>query len=468
MQKVFDEVNSLDKRCYDEFGLSEDILMEHAAASLMQYIQGKYTKNEKILIVCGSGNNGADGIALARLLHRRYDISLYIPFGVTSKMAKLQYKRAKLLNINIVGDLTSLDIEHTPNIIVDSLFGSGLNRDLDEQSIRLISLLNSLYAHKIACDIPSGINKNGQITTVAFRANTTITMGALKTSLYSDIAKDYVGNIIVSDLGIQREVYETNTNTYLLDFFDMEVPFRTKQNSHKGKYGHLSVVVGEKKGAGIIAADAAFAFGAGLVTTVAHEDINPPLHIMQDHTIPDNCTTIAIGMGLGRYEKNEIQSILENDIPKVIDADLFYDEMILKVLNTENIVLTPHPKEFCSLLKITQIADISVEELQNNRFKYIRLFGQKYSQTVLLLKGANSLITYNNSVYINNLGSSVLSKGGSGDVLTGLIASLLTQGYSAINSAITGTLAHSIAAKNYEKNNYSLTPADLIEGVKVL
>ena len=468
MQKVFDEVNTLDKRCYKEFGLSEDILMEHAAASMMQYIQNKFVSNEKILIVCGAGNNGADGIALCRLLYKRYDINLYIPNGVKSDMAKLQYKRAQLLGINMVSDLSSIGIEHSPNVIVDCLFGSGLSRDLDEESQKLIKLLNSLYAHKIACDIPTGINVNGQITTHCFRANTTITMGALKTQLYSDMVKDYIGNVIVSDLGIQRVNYETKTNTYLLDKYDMEVPFRTMQNSHKGKYGHLSVIVGEKKGAGIIACEAAFAFGTGLVTAVVHEELNIAFHIMQNHTIANNSTAIAIGMGLGRYEQKEIKEIFDNDIAKVIDADLFYDEIILTVLNKEGIVLTPHPKEFCSLLVLCKIADITIEELQNNRFKYLRLFGEKYPQTVLILKGANSLIIYENIIYINNLGSVVLSKGGSGDVLTGLIGSLLAQGYNAINASITASLAHVIAANKYTKNNYSLTPTDLIEGIKVL
>ena len=468
MQRVFDEVNTLDKRCYEEFGLSEDLLMEHAATSMMQYIQNKFVSNEKVLIVCGAGNNGADGIALSRLLCGRYDISLYIPYGTKSKMAQLQYKRAELLGVNIVADLSTLGVEHTPNVIVDCLFGSGLSRPLDEQSQNLIKLLNSLYAYKIACDIPSGIDINGQITTNCFRANTTITMGALKTQLYTDIAKDYVGHVIVSDLGIQRVNYETYTNTFLLDKYDMEVPFRTVQNSHKGKYGHLSVIVGEKKGAGIIACEAAFAFGAGLVSAVTHEELNLPLHIMQNHAVVDNSTAIAIGMGLGRYESKEIKEIFSNDIPKVIDADMFYDEIILESLNKEGVVLTPHPKEFCSLLRLTKIADISIEQLQNNRFKYLRLFGERYPKTVVLLKGANSLIIYENIIYINNLGSSILSKAGSGDVLTGLIASLLAQGFTAVNSAITATLAHAEAATKYDKNNYSLTPQDLIEGIKVL
>jgi len=468
MQKVFEEVNTLDRRCYDDFGLSEDILMEHAANAMMLYIQNKFSDNEKILIVCGTGNNGADGITLARLLYLRYDVSLYIPNAPKSHMAKLQYKRIQLLGITPIEDLSTLGIQHSPNVIVDCLFGTGLNKTLNRESQNLIKLLNSLYAHKIACDIPSGITRSGEILNQCFRANTTITMGALKTQLYSDQAKDFVGNILVSNLGIQREKYETQSNTFLLDELDMEVPFRTVQNSHKGKYGHLSVLVGEKKGAGIIACEAAFAFGTGLVTAVAHEELNIPFHIMQNHTISENSTAIAIGMGLGRYESAEIKKILHNKIAKVIDADLFYDEVIEEILNKENIVLTPHPKEFCSLLKICDIADISIEQLQNNRFKYLRLFGRKYPKTVLLLKGANSLIIHENNIYINTYGSAVLSKGGSGDVLSGLIASLLAQGYNAINSAITGSLAHSIAASKYKKNNYSLNPSDLIEAVKIL
>ncbi|OUR71942.1 bifunctional ADP-dependent (S)-NAD(P)H-hydrate dehydratase/NAD(P)H-hydrate epimerase [Arcobacter sp. 31_11_sub10_T18] len=468
MQKVFDEVNTLDKRCYEELGLSEDILMEHAANSMLEYIQNKFISNEKILIVCGAGNNGADGIALARLLYGKYDVSLYLPYGSKSYMSKLQHKRTQLLGIEIIEDLSTLGINHTPNIIVDCLFGSGLSRDLDSESQNLIKLLNSLYAHKISCDIPSGINDKGQITTTCFRANTTITMGALKTQLYTDRVKDYVGNILVSNLGIQRIHYETQSNTYLLDELDMEVPYRTIQNSHKGKYGHLSVIVGEKIGAGIIACEAAFSFGAGLVTAVSHENLNIPLHIMQNHTIPINCTALAIGMGLGRYESKEIQKIFDTDIAKVIDADLFYDEIILTILNKENIVLTPHPKEFCSLLKLCEICDISIDELQDNRFKYLRLFGEQYPQSVLLLKGANSLMTYENMIYINTLGTVALSKGGSGDVLSGLIASLLAQGYNGINACITASLAHSISASKYTKNNYALTPQDLIEGIKIL
>lgn len=452
MQKLFDEVNSLDKRCYEKFLLSEDLLMEHAASNMALYISEKYSSFESILIVCGSGNNGADGIALARLLHTKFDVKLYLASTPKSSMAQLQLQRAKTLDIKIVNELFNADI------IVDCLFGTGLNKPLDEKSINLLNTLNSYNSFKIACDIPSGI---------AFEADITITMGALKTSLFSDMAKDYVGKILVANLGVQREIYEIDSNKFLLDESDMKLPIRNKKNAHKGTYGHLNVVAGCKKGAGIIAANAAFGFGAGLVSVVCHENLDLPYHIMQTHFISENCTAIAIGMGLGKYETDEIRKILNKKVPKIIDADLFYDKLICEVLE-QDVVLTPHPKEFVSLLKLCDIADISVEELQNNRFLYVEKFCKKYPNVVLLLKGANVIISSNEKLYVNSFGSVVLSKGGSGDVLSGLIGSLLAQGYQSLDATITASLAHAIASKNYSKNNYSLTPLDLIEEIKKL
>ena len=461
MQKLFDEVNSLDKRCYEKFLLSEDLLMEHAASSMALYISEKYSSFESILIVCGSGNNGADGITLARLLHTKFDVNLYLAATPKSSMAQLQLQRAKTLDIKIVNELFEADI------IVDCLFGTGLNKPLDDKSINFLNTLNSYNSFKIACDIPSGINNLGQIQNVAFEADITITMGALKTSLFSDVAKDYVGEIIVADLGVQREIYEIDSNKFLLEKSDMKLPFRNKKNAHKGSFGHLNVVAGCKKGAGIIAANAAFNFGAGLVSIVCHEKFDLPYHIMQTHFISENCTAIAIGMGLGKYETDEIRKILNKPVAKIIDADLFYDKLICEVLE-KNIVLTPHPKEFVSLLKLCDIANISVEELQNNRFLYVGKFCKKYPNVTLLLKGTNVIISQNEKLYVNSFGSSVLSKGGSGDVLSGLIGSLLAQGYKSLDAAITASLAHAIAGQSYTKNNYSLIPSDLIDEIRKL
>jgi len=459
MQKIFDEVNSLDKRCLDKFSLTEDILMENASISMMNHIDKKCQKKDKIVIVCGSGNNGADGIVLARLLRSKYQVSLYLPYGVKSVMAKKQFNRAQKLKVKIDSKLKKSDV------LVDCLFGSGLNRDLDEKSISIIKRMNKKNAYKISCDIPSGINYLGQVTTQAFYADVTITMGALTKSLYTDISKEYTGLIEVSNLGIQRKLYETKSKCYLLDENDLKLPLRNNKISNKGSFGHLSVVLGDKVGAGLLCADAGFSFGCGLITVITSKLKKIPNYIMQNESIPSNTSTLCIGMGLGeKYHKERIH----NDLPKVIDADLFCDNIILEVLKQKNIVLTPHPKEFCSLLKITQLADISVQDLQNNRFKYVELFCKKYPQIVLLLKGTNVIISKNQKTYVNPLGSSILSKGGSGDVLCGLIGSLLAQGYNTLEATINASLAHTIAASKYSKNNYSMSPEDLINEIKKL
>lgn len=461
MKKIFDEVRSLDKRAIEEFHLTEDILMENASLGLKNYITKKFKKNSSILIVCGSGNNGADGISLARLLQNKFKVSLYLVNEPKTEIGKLQLKRAKSINVNFVNKIFQADV------VVDCLFGTGLNKELDEDSLSLINSLNNLNSFKIACDIPSGLNSLGQVIQTAFKADITITMGALKTALLTDIAKDFVGKIKVANLGLPEDIFQIETNKYLLQKSDLKLPLRDIQNSHKGTFGHVNIVSGEKIGASIIASDASFAFGAGLVTIVSQNEKNIPFHIMQSKSVSENCTAIALGMGLGEFESLKLEEILQLNIPKVLDADIFYNPLIVKYLD-ENVVLTPHPKEFISLLKLTNIANISIEELQENRFLYVEKFCKIYPKVTLLLKGANVIISKNDKIYVNIFGSSKLSKGGSGDVLSGLIASLLAQGYTSLEAAINASLAHTIAAKKYKNNNYSMSPQDIIQGIKIL
>lgn len=464
MQKVFDEVNTLDRRCYEQFGLNEDILMEHAAVSMLNFIEQKEQKGSRILIVSGAGNNGADGIALSRLLQGDYRVTLFLPLGAKSHMAKQQLVRAELAGVKPLISYECLIQEY--DLIADCLFGSGLNRQLDQNSQKIIKKLNQSCGYKLSCDIPSGIDNNGTIDSVAFKADTTITMGALKRSLFNDEVKDFTGEIKVAALGLQRKLYETDTNCYMLDMDDLKLPNRDTLDTHKGSFGHFAVIVGQKTGAGMLCAEAGYSLGAGLVSVIDHHHLNPPYHIMENHKLPENTTAIAMGMGLGNYEKNEVQTILSNDIPKVIDADLFHETDILDVLEKENNILTPHPKEFCSLLRITGIADIDLKILQKNRLSYVRKFSEIYPNVVLLLKGANVIISKGDKVYINPHGSSRLSFGGSGDVLAGFIGSLLAQGYDPLSSAINGSLAHVKTAQQYKGNDFSMTPFDLISGVK--
>lgn len=451
MQNLFDEVANLDARCYGEYGLSEDILMEHAASGMAGFIRSRFPKASKVTVVCGSGNNGADGVALARLLHVDYDVSIFYAKRPKSEMALLQEKRVNSIDVKECKSFEECDV------LVDAVVGTGFSGEFSEEMIAILDKMNSLDAYKIACDVPSGYK---------FFADTTLTMGALKKSMFLDEVKDVVGEIEVLNLGVARDIYEKSSNWKLLDMDDMNLPFRNKKDSHKGSYGHLALASGEKSGAGIMSALSALKFGAGLVTLVGFEDIEIPHTIMYSHEVPKNSTALALGMGLGcEFSTAELDKFLDNNLPLIGDADIFHMPVILDILKRDNVVITPHAKEFVSLLKITCIADISVEELQKNRFEYSEQFCNKFSKVTLVLKGANVIIAKGKEFYINSFGISALAKAGSGDVLSGLIGSLLAQGYGCLDAAVNASLVHTQLALNYEGADFSLTPDDLISGI---
>ena len=348
--------------------------------------------------------------------------------------------------------------------IIDGVFGSGLNKPVSAEICEILSLANSAKSLKIAVDIPSGIDKSGRVLGAAFCADLTITMGALKLALFSDGAKDYVGRIKVANLGISRQNFEERSEYFLLQKSDLKLPLRRKQNTNKGDFGHTYVVSGQMSGAAQMAALAAHAIGSGLVSVVSDEPLNLSPILMQKSSF-NAARVVVCGCGLG---ERKVDLAALRDKSCVIDADLCYEREILSLLNANsNLIITPHPKEFCSLLKIAGIADLSVSELQERRFELARAWSEKFSG-VLVLKGANTLIAQAGIIYVCDKGSAALAKGGSGDVLAGLIGGLLAQGYSPLQASICGVLAHALAARAFAKNSYALNPLDLIEEVKWL
>ena len=463
MQKLFDEVASLDKRCYEKFALNEDILMENAACGMAEFIRKNFVKGSKVILACGSGNNGADGLACGRMLHGDYAVSLFYVKEPKSEMAILQDKRAKNVGVKVCTELMDCDV------LVDAVVGTGFDGAFDDALNSTMQKLNSLKAFKIACDIPSGLKQNGECVSECFVADVTLTMGALKKRMFLDEAKGFVGKIEVIDLGISRAIYETQSSWYLLDLEDLKLPTRTKKDSHKGSFGHLALACGNKSGASIMSAEAAFRFGTGLVTLVGYEEVQVPHTIMYSHELPKTTTALACGMGLGNELSDiEMAKFLDNALPLIADADIFHMPILTEILKRENVVLTPHAKEFVALLKRTELADISVEVLQKNRFKYVELFTQKFPHATLLLKGANVIVACGNEFFVNPHGTQALAKGGSGDVLSGLIGSLLAQGYTPLEAAKNGSLAHVSLACGYKGADFSLTPYDLIEGIAKL
>ncbi|MDO5045583.1 NAD(P)H-hydrate dehydratase [Campylobacter sp.] len=466
MKKLFMSTAELDLRACAEFGLNDEILMENAVWALAKEVRKKVKKGAKILGVCGSGNNAADVVAALRMLSGEFECEAFLAFEKQNEMLKTQMSRASKLGVKFVKNISEY------KCIIDGIFGSGLNRKLSSQTISLINLINSKKAYKIACDIPSGLDKFGNGLGAVFKADTTITMGAGKVALYSDFAKDFTGRIRVANLGMGACKFETETNIFKLSKSDMKLPFRCKANTNKGDFGHLFVVSGEFGGAAKIAAKAALTMGAGLVSIVSDRgDLRASALFMQSKNITEKMSYGALGMGLGKLnesKKEELFKELEGKKALVIDADLCYEKKTIELLKIKkDIVITPHPKEFSAFLELGGFGKFNVSEIQQNRFKFAQMWSEKFSN-VLVLKGANTIIAQNGKIYLMPYGDASLSKGGSGDALSGIIVSLLAQGYPALDAAISGTLAHALSVKNLKQNNYSITAKDIIKGLKWL
>ncbi|WP_187901978.1 NAD(P)H-hydrate dehydratase [Helicobacter pylori] len=464
MLSVYEKVNALDKRAIEEWFLSEDILMENAAMALERAVLQNASLGAKVIILCGSGDNGGDGYALARRLVGRFRVLVFEMKLAKSPMCQLQKERAKKAGVVIKAwEEKNEDLEC--DVLVDCVVGSAFKGELEP--FLDFESLSQKARFKIACDIPSGIDSKGRVDKGAFKADMTISMGAIKSCLLSDRAKDYVGELKVGHLGVFNQVYEIPTDTFLLEKSDLKLPLRDRKNAHKGDYGHAHVLLGKHSGAGLLSALSALSFGSGVVSVQALEceitSNNKPLELVFCENFPNPLSAFALGMGLENIPK-DFNRWLEL-APCVLDAGVFYHKEVLQALEKE-VILTPHPKEFLSLLKLVGI-NISMLELLDNKLEIARDFSQKYPKVVLLLKGANTLIAHQGRTFINNLGSVALAKAGSGDVLAGLIVSLLSQNYTPLDAAINASLAHALAGLEF-KNNYALTPLDLIEKIKRL
>ncbi|WQX41941.1 NAD(P)H-hydrate dehydratase [Helicobacter pylori] len=464
MLSVYEKGNALDKRAIEELFLSEDILMENAAMALERAVLQNASLGAKVIILCGSGDNGGDGYALARRLIGRFKTLVFEMKLAKSPMCQLQKERAKKVGVVIKAwEEKNEDLEC--DVLVDCVVGSAFKGELEP--FLDFESLSQKARFKIACDIPSGIDSKGRVDKRAFKADTTISMGAIKSCLLSDRAKDYVGELKVGHLGVFNPIYEIPMDTFLLEKSDLKLPLRDRKNAHKGDYGHAHVLLGKHSGAGLLSAISALSFGSGVVSIQALEceitSNNKPLELVFCENFPKKLSAFALGMGLENIPKDFKKWL--GLAPCVLDAGVFYHKEVLQALEKE-VILTPHPKEFLSLLKSVGI-NISMLELLDNKLEIARDFSQKYPKVVLLLKGANTLIAHQGRIFINNLGSVALAKAGSGDVLAGLILSLLSQNYTPLDAAINASLAHALASLEF-KNNYALTPLDLIEKIKRL
>lgn len=450
MKTVVKESKSFDLRAVN-LGLDELILMENAGIALAKLIKKECKKiqNKKVLFLLGGGNNAADGLVALRHLKKAKAYKLGF------KENAMFLKQEQILKNYGFSFLNKEPKIKRYGVIVDCIFGSGFKGNLDAKTANFLKKINQHKALKIACDIPTALGSE-----VCFKADITLSMGAFKEFLLEDFAKEFVGRLKLAKLGISHKLFSGKTRTHLLEKKDLKL-IKRKVASHKGAYGHIAIV--GNGGAANLAGLGALNFGAGLVSLV-REKPNSAL-LMQKENLDFNFNATALGMGLLNLEFLKDENL--SKMPLVLDANVFLSEAILPFLQREDVVLTPHPKEFTRLFKMCFKEDLSIEELQKRRFFYVEKFLQNYP-CVLVLKGANPIIGQKNRHYVVNLGTANLAKGGSGDVLAGMIAALLGAGFSPLKAAKNAVLAHALVSKAYQFNVNSFDALKLIKGLKCL
>lgn len=428
-------------------------------------------RNKKIAVICGNGNNGGDGFVVAEFLYEHgADISVFTPFGKPKTETASHFYNFLSTDIK-----QSASLNDSYDIIIDAVFGIGLNRELSENANSLFNQINSINCTKIAIDIPSGIETDsGKVLGTAFKADFTITFIALKPCFLLPEGSDYCGEVFVADIGVTPCGYTFNT---------IEKPIfqKRRHNSHKGDYGTALLLCGSygMAGAAILATKAALRSGLGIAKCVIDQRIyqaftcSIPEAICQPVTDSDNinilnltekCDALLFGCGSPQNEKSK--AILENiinfcEIPIVLDAggiNMLSHSIKLLKKSKAPIIITPHPAE------MARLCNLSVAQIEQNRVEISRNFSKEFG-CIVVLKGANTIVAEpNGNISFNITGNPGMATGGSGDVLSGIIVSLLAQGLSPLDAAKAAVFLHGNAANKAAalRSRHALLPTDII------
>ena len=460
---------------------SYEQLMQNAGDGAAKIISEKYCIiGKSVCVVCGCGNNGGDGLVVAKLLKRKgANVKLFYPLGAPSTDTAIAF----LDGVKDIPVIQRFDGEF--DFIIDALFGIGLNRVLSFEIASIIDKINAYNCVKIAIDVPSGVFGDGGNTQCAFLADLTISFSCYKPCHLLPNTALYCGEVVVADIGLPLDNYA---------YLTVELPplkKRSKQ-SHKGSYGTALLFCGSYGmcGAEILAAKAALRMGVGIVkalvcdknyaafTSSVPEAVTLPVATTKkgapevyDRMIlsaVSSSSALLLGCGLGRNE--DINSLVRRtldtvNIPIVIDADGInaVAASINLIRNVKApVILTPHPAEMARLLNTV------TEDVEANRISYSKRFAVE-NGCILVLKGANTVVASpDGRVFINTTGNSGLATGGSGDVLSGMIVSLLAQGEEPLCAALAAVWLHGSAADSAAKKytERSIIPSDIIEELK--
>ena len=490
--KVFtaEQIYKADKATIEKQQLSSDALMERAATQIFNWMHVRLQGAPvKIHLFCGIGNNGGDGIALARqLFEHGYDIAVYV-IKYSDKRSKDfltnldRLKDRKIWPVYMDADTDMPDI-HPNDIIVDAIFGIGLNRTPDAWVGQIIQHLNTSRAFILSVDIPSGLftDRVPEGKEAVIRANYVLSFQVPKLVFFLPETGVYLEQWEVLDIGLDPEFlmnektdFELIAKNEVLQFYKP----RTKY-SHKGTYGHALIIGGSygKIGAVSLASKAALKTGSGLVTAYVPEcgyqilqtSIPEVMVLTNGKSIIESIefdiepTVVGIGIGMGTSDKTMMAfaSFLKGTkLPLVIDADalnmLSQNQELLDFIPEKSIV-TPHPKELERL--------VGKWKDDFEKLKKVKHFSEKY-KVIVVIKGAHTITIFGGRGYINTTGNPGMATAGSGDTLMGIITGLMAQGYPSLQAAIFGVYLHGKSGDNsVESTGYqALIASDIVEGI---
>jgi hydroxyethylthiazole kinase-like uncharacterized protein yjeF len=468
-------------------------LMERAAHKLLEWIMPRFQRPSHFVIFTGPGNNGGDGLALARLLkENRYDVEIH-NVNISDKVSedwKINFSRVEEYTDIPFDDIKSgegFPLICANDIIIDAIFGSGLTRPVDGLAGEIIRKINATDNFVISVDIPSGLfsaDNNGNVHENIIRADHTLSFQFPKLSFFFAENYCYTGEWHLLPIGLHPTfIRDTTTPYYYMEKKEVAPLLKKRAKfDHKGNFGHALLVAGSKGkiGAAVLSAKAALRTGVGLFTchlpgdgrNVIHaavseamvsSDENNEIISSSPDISPYNAIGIGPGIGIAKATENILKKVLSDFAkPVVIDADainiLGKNKNYLDLIPAGSI-LTPHPKEF------ERIAGVSANSY--DRLLAQISFSEKYN-CIIVLKGAHTAVSLpDGKVYFNSTGNPGMATPGSGDVLTGIILSLLAQGYSPENAAIAGVFIHGLAGDiAAEKSCYeSLIASDIIENI---
>ena len=487
------EMQEMDRQTIATHGIPGLELMENAGRGATRVLLDQFGDQVRagVGIFCGKGNNGGDGFVIARCLAEKgIDVSVYL----LAKIAALKGDAAANLERLVPLDIQVIEIPDEDTfsktkpslsdygLLVDAILGTGLTSDvkgLFETVINFINTLNRTGSAVFAVDIPSGLNADtGQPCGTCIRAQGTATFGLAKIGHFTYPGAEYTGTLEIIDIGIPGSIVQAvGPKQYLLTSQQIRNYFKPRSaDTHKGRTGHLLVIAGSpgKTGAAAMTAMSAMRAGAGLVTLGIAESLNPILETqaleVMSAPLPENQngvlgnsalkdikkmeagkTCLAIGPGIGQAEETRslVKKIInQSQIPVVIDADglnnIAGQTQLLKKIKCPA-VLTPHPGEMARLM------DVTPAEVQQNRLQCARDFATNF-KVHLVLKGAATVIAHpDGSAYMNPTGNPGMASGGMGDVLTGVLAGFITQGFSPEAAAHAAVYVHGAAADTLAK-----------------